>query len=158
MDAFFANSDGLDYYVLRPLSHFTLNWELTWDAENGRYREEESSFVCLLNALLEEIELTTAPEEYHPNEDKLAQEVVKSLKWPISKVGKRWVGADYESILTQGGFGDFNQANLIAAVASRVKFAKKFGQEHFDAMELGHKRTLCFLLTAILYHRSSLLD
>ena len=98
------------------------------------------------------------PEEYHPNEDKLAEEVVKSLKWPISKVGKRWVGADYESILTQGGFGDFNQANLIAAIAGRVKFAKKFGQAHFDAVESGHKRTLSFLLTAILYHRSSLLD
>ena len=158
MDVFFANSDGLDYYVLRPLSHFTMNWELTWDAGKGKYREEENSFVSLLNGLLDEIELTTAPEEYHPTEDKLAEEVVKSLKWPISKVGKRWVGADYESILTQGGFSDFNQANLIAAVAGRVKFAKKFGQEHFDDMESGHKRTLSFLLTAILYHRSSLLE
>ena len=46
---FFANSDQLDYLVLRPLSHINMSWELTWDFDNQEYEREEGAFASLLN-------------------------------------------------------------------------------------------------------------
>ena len=102
MDDFFDNSEGLDHIVLRPLSVFTMNWELSWDEDDNKYVEEPSSFAALLNQLLLEISDCTPPDDYHQYEDMLAENVIKDLKWPLTKVGNRWVGADYQSIIKQG--------------------------------------------------------
>ena len=158
MDRFFYDSDILDYMVLRPLSHFTLNWELSWDETNKNYYEEEDSFAELLNDLLAELTTVSPPENYHQHEDFLAEHVINSLRWPITKIGKRWVGSDYESVLSQGGFGDFDQENLLKSAAGRIKAARDHGQVHFDNMEAGHQKVLSFVLTIILYHRSHLID
>lgn len=157
MDDFFENSEGLDYMVLRPLSVYTMNWELLWTEDNNKYIEEPNSFAALLNQLLLEISNCPVPVDYHKYEDILAENVIKDLKWPLKKVGKKWVGADYQSIITQGGFGDYDQENLIKAVAGRVARAKSYGHVNFEDMDNAHARTLAFILTAILYHRTQLL-
>ena len=100
-----------------------------------------------------EISECDASDDYHKYEDVLAENVLRKLKWPLKKIGNRWVGADYESILTQGGFSDYDQKDLISAAAGRVKMARAYGQTNFQDMDYGHARTLGFLLTAILYHR-----
>jgi len=55
MKEFFENSEILDYEVLRPLSHITMSWELTWDEEKEEYFPEEGSFADLLNQLIIEL-------------------------------------------------------------------------------------------------------
>jgi len=75
------------------------------------------------------------------------------LKWPIQKKGNFWIGADYPSILEQGGFRDLDQKNLIAAASGRVHAALNYGQPHFDGMEAGHRHMLAALITIIIYHR-----
>jgi len=50
---FFADSDCLDYLVLRPLSHITSNWETRWDDETWRYQPEPLSFAGDLNQVIE---------------------------------------------------------------------------------------------------------
>lgn len=50
---FFVWSDCLDRAVLRPLSHITLNWELTWKHGEKRYEPEEGSFAGDQNALID---------------------------------------------------------------------------------------------------------
>lgn len=152
MEKFFDNSRDLDYLVLKPLSHIDLNWELTWD-ENSKKYIEESGFSRPLNNLIVEINNMEVPEKYHDNEDVLAQYVVEKLKWPIQKVGNRWVGGDYKSILEQGGFSDLNEDNLIKAAAGRIHAAIKFGQTNFDEMEESHKLILATVISIILYHR-----
>jgi hypothetical protein len=156
MDNVFANSDCLDHMVLRPLSHIRMNWELTWDRKAGTYFVEQDSCAGLLNNLLTELENSSPPSRYHDNEDCLAKFVVEHLKWPIKKIGNRWVGADYDSILEQGGFYDVDQTNLIFAAAGRILVAKRLGQTHFDEMEESHRRMLGAVLAIILYFRTDL--
>jgi hypothetical protein len=156
MNDFFADSDYLDHMVLRPLSHIRTNWELTWDRKTGTYIAEDDSYAGLLNDLLAELENCSPPPRYHDNEDCLANYVVEHLRWPISKIGKRWVGADYDSILEQGGLHDIDQANLLFAAAGRIQVAKRLGQSHFDEMEESHRRMLGAVLAIILYCRNDL--
>ncbi len=150
---FFANSDLLDYIVLRPLSHINMSWELTWSSEDSEYEREEGTFAPLLNDLIAELSNTVPPAKYHNNEDCLAEYVQQTLNWKIYKVGGRWVGEDYDAILEQGGFGDINEQNLVQAATGRIKAAIDMRQIHFDDMEDSHKRMLAAVMTIIIYHR-----
>lgn len=154
MGNFFANSDYLDYMVLRPLSHIRANWELTWKGYEEKYFVEDNSYAKALNKLIDELENCNPPKQYHDNEDRLAEFVREHLKWPIKKVGNRWIGADYNSILEHGGSHDIDEANLVLAAAGRIQAAKKRGQNHFDDMEESHRRMLGAVLSIILYHRT----
>jgi hypothetical protein len=151
---FFAWSDTLDHRVLRPLSHIHANWEVTWDHGAERYEHEHDSFAEKLNLLIEELANTQPPLRYHDNEDRLAQYVVAKLNWNIQKQGNRWVGADYDFILEQGGHNDIDQQDLILAAAGRIHAALARGQMHIDQMEESHARMLCAVLSIILYHRT----
>jgi len=153
---FFNQSDVFDHEALRPLSHIRGNWELTWDSERNRYFEEENSYANVVNNLLEELEQCDPPSKYHDNEDRLAYYVIKKLKWPIKKVGGRWVGEDYEIILEQGGFDDCGQKDLVLAAAGRIRAAVIHGQTHFDEMEQSHQHMLAAVISIILYHRTDL--
>ena len=155
MNDFFFRSDLLDHMVLRPLSHIKANWELTWDGGTHECIPEEDSFCASLNQLITELDQTSPPSRYHDNEDCLAQYVLNTMKWPIKKVGSRWIGAEYESILEQGGFEDLDEKNLILAAAGRIAAAKKRGQCHYDDMEESHRKMLAAVLSIILYHRAS---
>src|SRR5258708_1079179 len=124
MKSFFAHSDLIDHGVLRPLSHISPNWELTWDANAQKYEEEEHSYANLLNLLIQEIETTNPPAKYHDNEDCLAEYTKKHLNWNIRKEGGRWVGAEYGAILEQGSFHDVNESELILAAAGRIHAAR----------------------------------
>ncbi|WP_202379522.1 hypothetical protein [Mesorhizobium sp. 131-2-5] len=148
---FFARSDYLDYMVLRPLSHITMNWEARWDGET--YSPEASSFAGDLNEIIEQIAISERPARYHDNEDSLAERVIAELHWPIQKKGGLWEGADYQSILEQGAFGDLGQRTLATAAAGRVHMALDFGQTHFDEMDDGHMAMLAGLMTIMIYHR-----
>ena len=106
---FFGWSNLFDYMVTRQLSHVRGNWELTWDHENKQYEPEEESYAELINELVLELSGLDPPEKYHDNEDRLAEYCKDSLDWDIKKVGNRWVGSSYASILEQGGFKDWNQ-------------------------------------------------
>jgi hypothetical protein len=117
VNGFLAKSDFFDREVLKPLSHILPYWELTWDPANQRYLEEDDSYAAIVNALISELEVATPPVQYHDNEDRLAEYVLKHLKWPIRKEGKRWVGADYGSIIEQGGFHDLDEHDLVLAAA-----------------------------------------
>lgn len=150
---FFASSDALDYVVLRPLSHITLNWEACWDRETGRYQPEHDSFADDLNAVIDQIVETPRPPRYHDAEDSLAENVLRTLNWPIQKKGERWVGADYLGILEQGAFSDVGQEALADAASGRVRAALDRGQAHFDQMEDRHKHVLANLITIMIYHR-----
>jgi hypothetical protein len=155
MNNFFSKSDLLDYTVLRPLSHIKANWELSWNFTGDEYEEEQNSYAKDLNNLIAELEKCKPPKKYHQNEDRLADYLIKSLKWPIYKKGNKWVGADYASILEQGGFKDFDQKELMLAAAGRIKAARNRNQGHFDDMEESHRRMLAAVLSIILYHRAS---
>jgi hypothetical protein len=151
--AFFAQSEWLDRFVLRPLSHITLNWELTWDAELKVYEPEEDSFAADLNCVIDLICNCHNPANYHKHEDVLANYLVESGSWPTQKKGSKWIGANYQSILEQGAFQDYRQIDLIASATGRVYAALRFGQLDFDSMEDGHRTMLAAVMTIILYHR-----
>jgi hypothetical protein len=97
-----------------------LSWELFWDHEKNEYVREDGSFASLLNDLIEEMSAIIPPAKYHDNEDVLAQYVIEKLNWDIKKVGNRWIGGDYQSILEQGGFNDLEERNLVQAATGRV--------------------------------------
>ena len=152
---FFAQSDFLDYLVLRPLSHIRPNWEITWDRGSNRYAPEDDSFAGLVNELIDDLSQASPPKRYHDHEDRLAEYVRDGhLRWPIRKDGQRWVGADYQSILEQGAYGDIDLADLLLAAAGRVHAALRRGQMHFDDMEESHRRMLGAVLSIALYHRN----
>lgn len=156
MGPFFANSNYLDLEVLRPLSHIRGAWDTTWDINTEAYVNEEDSFASLLNELIAEIEAASPPARYHDNEDRLAEYVRDSLKWPIHKEGNRWVGpADYKAIIEQGGFNDLHEQNLILAAAGRIRAATDRDQKRFDQMEDSHRAILAHVLSVILYHRDN---
>jgi hypothetical protein len=155
MTSFFARSSFFDMDVLKPLSHILPYWELTWDPSTQKYIDEPGSYAAVVNTLISELEATTTPPgRYHDNEDRLAEYVVKHLKWPIRKEGNRWVGADYNSIIEQGGFKDINERNLVLAAVGRIRAAIDHGQTRFDDMEESHRRMLGAVLSVILYHRT----
>jgi len=153
VEAFFRNSELLDYLVLKPLFHMQPNWELGWDDEKECYVVEEDSFAGLLNCLVNDLAIATPPHRYHDNEDRLAEYVKAELGWEIRKAGNRWIGADYGSILEQGGFDDVNQKDLLQAAAGRIQAALDRRQMHFDEMEESHRQMLGAVLSIILYHR-----
>lgn len=150
---FFAWSDLFDYMVTRKLSHIRANWELTWDHDEENYEIEDDSYSGIINELVDELSNLNPPEKYHDNEDRLAEHCKNSLKWNISKVGNRWVGSDYSSILEQGGFSDVDEKDLCLAACGRVIAAIDMGQDHFDDMEKSHQDMLANVITIILYHR-----
>lgn len=159
MNSFFANSNLLDVEVLRTLSHIRGNWETTWDSEKYEYMEEPDSFSADLNALIAEIDNACPPTRYHDNEDRLAEYVRDKLKWPIHKVGNRWVGLPgsdgYKAILEQGGFDDIDERDLLQAAAGRIRAAIERGQLRYDDMEDSHRSILAHVLSSILYHRDN---
>ena len=152
--AFFAWSDILDHEVLRPLSHIRAAWELTWDHGAQRYEPEEDSFAADVNDLIECIASTPRPARYHDDEDVVANYLASRSGSGVTKVGHRWVGADYFHILEQGGFDDIDQQHLRRAATGRVCAAIERGQPTYDAMEKGHRRMLGEIMTIILYHHS----
>jgi hypothetical protein len=158
MKSFFRQSFCFAELVLRPMSHICGNWDLLWDFENDCYKTEVDCFAGLVNALIEELETTRPPPKYHDSEDRLAEYVVKTFKWPIRKVGNRWIGADYDSILEYGGHDDIDQKELVLAAAGRIQAARKRKQLHFDDMEESHLRMLAAVIIVILYHRAHLVE
>ena len=143
----------MDHEVLRPMSHIRPNWEITWNHDQRCYELEDDSFAEELNGLIGDLAKTTPAIRYHENEDVLANYVITTMKWPIRKEKGRWVGADYASILEQGGFRDADQKDLLAAAAGRIHAAIWFKQKHFDQMEESHQTMLSAVLSIILYHR-----
>lgn len=151
---FFSWSEFFDYTVTRQLSHVKSNWELTWDHDDEVYEPEDDSYAELINNLVVELSKLDPPKKYHDNEDRLAEFCKESLNWNIKKIGNRWVGSDYASILEQGGFRDLDEKNLCLAACGRVKAAIDREQLHFDDMEEFHRKMLADVVVIILYHRS----
>jgi hypothetical protein len=141
--------------VLRPLSHIAANWEASWQDIGECYEIEPNSFAQDLNVVIGLIATAQRPKDYHSHEDLLAEEVICSLKWPIYKKGKKWIGEDYALILEQGAFSDWNQEHLLFAATGRVHTALDFGQTCFDQMENRHRSILAALITIIIFHRYS---
>ena len=152
---FFARSDLIDHDVLRPLAHVKGNWDVSWDTKTQQYEHEEDSFAKYLNILVDDIAETAIPARYHDNEDVVANYLAKKPGSKIEKKGGRWIGEDYGWILEQGGFHDFDQAELLTSAIGRVGAALKHGQIHYDQMDQGHRLMLADVLTIILYHRSN---
>ncbi len=149
---FFAKSDLLDHAVLRPLAHIRPNWEITWDADGERYHTEDESFAHDLNLAIDQIARTEPPKRYHDSEDRLAEYVATTCKWPIVKQGNRWVGANYEHILERGGTYDTRE--LVFAAAGRVHAALQRNQMNYDEMEQSHAHMLGAVLAILIYHRA----
>jgi len=135
---FFRNSEFLDGFALKHLSHIRPNWELSWNKEMEQFEEVEDSFAKEINDLISELETVSPPVSYHVHEDNLAEYVMEHLGWNIEKRANKWTNAEYRSILDQGGFGDVNQQNLLKAIAGRIHKAIELGQSHFDVMGMGH--------------------
>tara|TARA_R110001599_G_scaffold239169_1_gene438764 strand:+ start:1001 stop:1486 length:486 start_codon:yes stop_codon:yes gene_type:complete len=152
---FFIWSDLFDYMVTRQLSHIRSNWELIWDHAAHEYEEEEDSYAELINSLVIELSELDPPLSYHDNEDRLAEYCKTSLNWDIKKVGNRWVGSDYASILEQGAFREVDASNLCMAACGRVKAALDRNQLHFDDMEEFHRKMLADVVAIILFHRGN---
>ena len=160
---FFAASDFMEHEVLRPLSHIRGNWELIVDQETGCYMDEEDSFAWLFNYLIGELAASNSPARYHDSEDRLGEDVQRSLNWNIRNENGVWVNAegnrlhpsDYLAMLEQGGFKTGGDRDLVDAAAGRIRAAINHGQKHFDDMERGHQVILAGVLAAILYHRES---
>lgn len=150
---FFKRSDYFDYLVTKQLSHINPNWELIWNQDNQQYEPEEQSFAQDVNTLIEELSQLNPPAKYHDHEDRLAEHCKQHLGWDIKKVGNRWQGHDYASILEQGGFRDVATKDLMLAASGRIRAAINRGQLHFDQMELFHQKMLADVLAIILYHR-----
>ena len=150
---FFGRSNIFDEMVTLQLSHIRGNWELTWNDSEKKYEPEENSYAELVNELAIDLANLEPPLKYHDNEDRLAEYCKFSLNWKIQKIGNRWEGSDYVSILEQGGFNDYNQENLCLAACGRVKAALKRGQLNFDDMEESHRKILANVMAIALYHR-----
>ncbi len=141
--------------VTRQLSHIRSNWELTWDHSKNIYTPEEDSYAEMINDLVLELSSLNPSNKYHDNEDRLAEYCRERLKWDIKKIGNRWVGSDYASILEQGAFDDLDEKNLCLAACGRIKAAIKRGQLEFDDMEDFHRKMLAAVIAIILYHREN---
>lgn len=152
---FFERSELLDYEVLRPLSHIRGNWELSSGTGDFHFEVEDDSFAKELSDLIDELDMTEIPKRYHDNEDQLVEYVRDRFDEEIKKVGSRWVGRDYQIILQDAGFFDFNEENLVQSAKGRIIAAQKFGQSHYDEMEQGHRKMLGVILALILYHREA---
>ena len=53
---FFAQSDLLDYMVLRQLSHVNLSWELIWEPFQQEYEREDGTVAGLFIDLIDDIQ------------------------------------------------------------------------------------------------------
>ncbi|WP_346836588.1 hypothetical protein [Microbulbifer sp. SAOS-129_SWC] len=151
---FFSCSELFDYMKCRQLSHIRGNWELTWSHAEEIYEPEDDSYADLVNKLIDQLCLLDPPIKYHDHEDRLAEFCRERLNWDIKKVGNRWIGSEYRSILEQGGFDDEEEADLCLAACGRVKAALERDQLHFDDMESSHRAILSDVIAIILYHRS----
>lgn len=151
---FFSRSHLFDEMVTYQLAHIRPHWELIWDPEKNEYTPEEHSYAEITNNLIIEISKLDPPIKYHDNEDRLAEYCKLFLKWDIKKVGPRWIGSPYTSILEQGGFRDLNQKELCLAICGRIKAALDRGQLHFDDMEESHRTMLADVIAVTLFHRS----
>lgn len=159
---FLKPSDFLEHDVFRPLSHIWPNWDPFIDSNTGRYVVEEGSCVGLFNELIDELATTEPPVRYHDSEDRLAEYVRDHTDWKVQKRGSVWVDKDgaqlskksYLSLLERGGFKFDRESDLVVAAAGRIKAAIRYGQLHYDDMELSHQVILAGVLTNILYHRS----
>ncbi|WP_289289475.1 hypothetical protein [uncultured Muribaculum sp.] len=152
---FVKHSELFDYMVTRPLWHILPNWELTWDDNTDHFIPEEDSFAEKVNEMLDELIVTPITDNYHDNEDILAEHVQQNLNWNIIKVHGWWISCDYQDVINQGSFGDEEQKNLLSAAKGRIETAIKHGQSNFDDMEYGHQRILAMVLASILYQRSN---
>ncbi len=152
--AFFAWSDRLDHEVLRPLSHIRASWEMMWDHAAQRYEPEDDSFAADMNDVIDCVASTPRPERYHDDENIVANYLASRPQSGVTKVGNRWVGANYSQILEQGGFHDIDQRHLRRAATGRVCAAIERGQLTYDDVEDGHRRMLAEILTIILYYNS----
>jgi hypothetical protein len=85
--------------------------------------------------------------DIYTNEDFLAGYVKKHLKRSINKVENRWEGEDYEMILEQVEFHDFNKKELIQAKTGSIHAALDRSQFHFMTSKI----------PIIRYSRSSIL-
>ena len=109
----------------------------------------------MLNKLIGELAQLNPPTKYHIHEYCLAEYVIGYCHWTIYKVGNRWKGLDYVSILESAGFYDVGESNLMLAAAGRTKAAINRNQNNFDDMERSHQRILATVLSIILYHRTN---
>lgn len=150
---FFNDSDSLDYSVTKKLAHIACNWELTWDENSNQYKPEENSFAKMLNELIKDLANNKIPKNFHENEDIIANHVIQFLNWNIFKEGNRWKGEEYAVILSQGGFHDINQMELMKSAAGRINDAIQNEKFYFDEMEEGHHNILGDILAILLYHR-----
>ncbi|WP_145961325.1 hypothetical protein [Salinisphaera sp. LB1] len=157
---FFKPSAYLEYEILRPLSFIRSNWELQIDPETGRYLDEPDSFAWPLNHLVDRLATISPPLVYHDIEDVLAEHVQKNSNWNIRKKGGSWLSeagsrltpSDYLAALEQGGFAADGRRTLLLAASGRIYTAMRYGHEHFDDMERGHRVILGGVLATILYH------
>lgn len=85
---FFSNSEELEIYVTRKLSHIAPHLGLTWDEESDQYQEEDGSFASQLNRLIEDLNETQIHENYHEKEDVVAEYVNTFLNWGVVKDGR----------------------------------------------------------------------
>ena len=152
---FVKKNELFDYMVTRPLDHILPNWELLWDDNANRFRVEEDSFAEKVNEMLDELLSIPSPDNYHANEDVLAEYVKAHLNWDIAKAHGRWISCDYRAVINQGSFGDEAQKSLLAAAKGRIEAAIQHGQTKFDDMEYGHQRILAMVLASILYQRNN---
>ncbi len=150
---FFDNSEYLLELSLIQLEHIRSNWDLYWDDSNMRYSEEEDSFAKELNELIIDIASAEPPKHYHDNEDILVGFYNQNCQDKAYKEGNLWKGEGYKTILEQGGFEDYQQADMVQAAAGRVKAALDRSQYNIDSMEKGHRQILCDIIANILYHR-----
>ncbi|PHR71091.1 MAG: hypothetical protein COA66_10240 [Arcobacter sp.] len=141
VEKFFFKSDMFDVLILEPLEHIRGNTDLTYDGILHFFTPEGNSFADEVNQMLKELHNTIVPNAYHENEDILANNVIKRHKWNIYKENSRWKGNDYDEL------------NLLAAAAGRIKSAFDHNTLHFDDMEKGHQKILADILSIILYHR-----
>ena len=160
--SFFSHSELLAHEVLRPISHVRENWEL-FPGKTEPYEVEQDSFSSELNTLIKEISVTTPPKNYHKFENNVASYMtairdgeyeLKNGIWWDHNSGKKLNIETLEFVLEQGSSGWVAAPELVSAAAGRVKAALHYGQQHYDAMEPGHRKMLAILLTIILFRHS----
>ncbi|MEO9168505.1 MAG: hypothetical protein ABI230_08890 [Aestuariivirga sp.] len=158
---FFSSSDLLDHDALRPLSHIKFSWELT-SGDSDIYRPEDDSFAVDLNMLISQIAGASPPANYHYYENSAARlyaylnsdryALIKGF-WCDAPSGIRLSSEEVCGMLEQATAGQDDVPSLVLAAAGRVNAALRFGQTHYDEMEVGHRLMLAGLITIILFRR-----
>jgi hypothetical protein len=159
---YFAQSEMLDYTVLRPLDHVFGNWELIWDSAEYKYRPEEDSFADHINILIQEIASSIPPDNYHYYENKLAEmyDAVKRGELKLDNSGKIWINAStgcrvskewVGHMIEQSRSGSDSLPDLVLAASGRVAASMKHGISHFDELDHGHMEMLAIVMMVILF-------